>query len=372
MHKYIWQSETWPRFTWDDTQLVQPLSRCRLLQGKLLGRLASIDFKSSRESYAELLIEETLQTACIEGQILDRESVRSSVARRLGIGAAMTVPDRKTDALVELLMDATENYDTPLTAARLKGWQAGLFPTGYSGIRRIAVGQWRGPDPMQIVSGPVGRETVHYEAPPFDQVEEEMTRFLQWWAESLHTAEGILRAGVAHFWFVAIYPFEDGNGRIARAITDMALAQDEGVRRRFYSLSAQIMAEREKYYTILERTQKGDGDITRWLVWFLECFGGAIENSEKMLHNILVKSAFWNRHAQTPMSERQRKAVNRLLDAGKGGFEGGLTTRKYVSMTKVSRATAQREIRELVEKSVLVPNPGGGRSASYDLAWPEI
>ncbi len=372
MNTYIWQSKSWPELTWNNDQLLQPLSRCRLLQGKLLGRLASIDFKLSRESYAELLIEETIQTACIEGQILDRESVRSSVVRRLGIDAAMATPDRRTDGLVEVLMDATEHHDVQLTTERLKSWQAALFPTGYSGLHRVITGDWRGSDPMRIVSGPVGRESVHYEAPPFDRLDDEINGFLKWWTESRDTTEGILRAGIAHFRFVTIHPFEDGNGRISRAITDMAMAQDEKMRQRFYSLSAKIMAERKNYYMILEKTQKGDGDITEWLVWFLECFSGAIESAEKTVHNILIKSAFWNRHSRTLLNERQQKVINRLLDAGKGGFEGGLTTRKYVSMARVSRATAQREIRDLVEKRVLAPNPGGGRSTSYDLVWPKI
>lgn len=215
--KYIWQSETWPRLTWDSDQLLHRISRCRLLQGKLMGRLASADFETNRESYAELLNEEAVRTAGIEGQILDRESVRSSVARRLGIEDSVPVRDREADGLVEVLIDATERHDAPLTPERLKGWQAALFPTGYSGMRRIVVGDWRrGPDPMQVVSGPVGRETVHYEAPPFDRVEEEMMLFFKWWTETLRTTDGILRAGIAHLLFVTIHPFEDGNGHDCR------------------------------------------------------------------------------------------------------------------------------------------------------------
>jgi Fic family protein len=373
MNPYIWQSESWPHLTWDNDQLIEPLSRCRLLQGKLLGRLASIDREMGQEAYAELLVEEAVQTASIEGQMLDRNSVRSSVVRRLGLDAGgLPLPERHADGLVDVLIDATENHDTPLTPERLKAWQAAMFPTGYSGLHRIITGDWRGPDTMQIVSGPVGQEKIHYEAPPRDRIEKEMTEFIDWWQKSFKTCEGILRAGIAHFRFVTIHPFEDGNGRIARAITDMAMAQDESLRQRFYSLSAQIVAERDAYYAILEKTQKGNGDITRWLAWFLRCFSGAIRKSEQTLHKVFAKSAFWKIHVQTILNGRQQKVINKLLDAGKDGFEGGLTTRKYVSMAKTGRATAQREIRDLVEKKVLIANPGGGRSTNYDLIWPDI
>lgn len=373
MHRYIWQSETWPDLTWRDEELIAPLSRCRLRQGKLLGRLTAIDSHMEREAYAELLVEEAVQTASIEGQLLDRRSVHSSVARRLGLDSGGLPPvERHADGLVEVLMDATEKHDDPLTADRLKAWQAAIFPTGYSGLQRIVTGDWRGPDTMRIVSGPLGQEKIHYEASPRERVEKEMTSFMKWWGESRKSMDGILRAGVAHFRFVTIHPFEDGNGRIARAITDMAMAQDEGYRRRFYSLSAQIVAERNAYYEILEKTQKGTGDITAWLNWFLSCFSGAIGKSEQTLRNVFIKSAFWKEHAKTILNDRQQKVINKLLDAGEGGFEGGLTTRKYLAMTKVARATAQREIRDLVEKKVLQANPGGGRSTSYDLIWPAL
>ena len=373
MSLYIWQSESWPHLTWDNDQLIKPLSRCRLLQGKLLGRLASIDKEMGREAYTELLVEETVQTAYIEGQILDRGSVRSSVARRLGLDAGgLPPPERHADGLVEVLINATEKHDEPLTFERLNAWQAAMFPTGYSGLHRIITGDWRGPDAMQIVSGPIGREKIHYEALPHVRVEKEMTDFLNWWPKSQKSCEGILRAGIAHFRFVTIHPFEDGNGRITRAITDMAMAQDERLRQRFYSLSAQIVAERDAYYKILEKTQKGSGDITQWLAWFLSSFRGAIRKSEQTLQKVFAKSAFWKIHIQTILNDRQQKVINKLLDAGKGGFEGGLTTRKYVSMAKTGRATAQREIRDLVKKKVLLVNPGGGRSTSYDLIWPEI
>ena len=370
MH-YVWQHTNWAEFTWNSDALVQPLGRTRLCQGGLLSKVDALGLKFSSEARAEILIEETVKTAAIEGQTLKRDSVRSSVARRLGLPTAgLPAVDRATDGLVDVLMDATANYDTPLTTERLKAWQAALFPTGYSGLRKIRTGQWRGPEPMQVVSGPVGREKVHFEAPPAERVEKEIRDFLRWWEKGSKNIEGLLRAAIAHFRFVTIHPFEDGNGRIARALTDMALAQDEKLGPRFYSLSTRIMAERDEYYRVLERCQKGDGDITGWLVWFLECFERAIEHSETLISNVLTKARFWQRHGQTVLNGRQRKVINRLLDTGSGGFEGGLATRKYVSMAKVSRATAFREISDMVEKQVLKQNPGGGRSVSYDLIWP--
>jgi len=324
----------------------------------------------SQEAQAEILTEETIKTAAIEGQSLSRNSVRSSVARRLGLPiAGLPSAERHVDGLVEMILDATARYNEPLTAERLKGWQAALFPTGFSGLRRIRTGTWRGPVPMQVVSGPVGREKVHFEAPPADRIGEEITRFLSWWEASLDNTEGLLRAGIAHFRFITIHPFEDGNGRIARALTDMALAQDERLSKRFYSLSAQIMAERDQYYKILEQCQKGDDDITAWLLWFLGCLERSVKNSETLISKVLAKADFWQRHGQTPMNDRQRKVVNRLLDAGQGGFEGGLTTKKYVSIAKTSRATAYREISDLVGKRVLMQNEGKGRNVSYDLVW---
>ncbi len=373
MIRYIWQSESWPDFIWDSARLIEPLSQCRLLQGKLLGRLASINTEMKLEACAELLVEETVHTAFIEGEMLNRSSVRSSVFRRLGLDAGgLPLPERHVDGLVQILMDATEKHDVPLTPGRLKSWQAAMFPTGYSGLCRIIAGDWRGPGTMAVMSGPVGREKIHYEAPPHDRVEREMADFLDWWQKSLKTCDGILRAGTAHFRFVTIHPFEDGNGRIARAITDMAMAQDENLRQRFYSLSARITEERENYYSILEKTQKGNGDITGWLEWFLNCFSGAIRKSEQTLEKLFAKSAFWKIHAQTILNARQQKVISRLLDSGRHGFEGGLTTRKYAGMTKTAKATAQRDIRDLVEKKILAANTGGGRSASYDLVWPDI
>ena len=371
MPRYIWQHSDWPNFRWRDDRLLTLLADCRLNQGKLLSGTASLSGEHRTQARADILVEEAVQTAAIEGEVMERASVKSSVARRLDLPTAgLLTVNRHADGLVEVLLDGTTNHDRPLTATRIKGWQAALFPTGYSGLHRIRAGAWRGNDSMRVVSGPVGRETVHFEAPPGDRVAREMQSFLRWWSARRGEVEGLLRAGVAHLWFVTIHPFEDGNGRIARALTDMALSQDEGLPSRFYSLSAQIMAEREVYYGALERSQRGGCDVTDWLEWFLGCFGRAIERSRELLGLVLLKARFWQKHAQTSINDRQRKVVNRMLDAGPGMFQGGLTTRKYISMAKVSRATAYREISGLVRRRMLRPNPGKGRSVSYDLVWP--
>lgn len=365
---YLWQHPDWPRFKWDSHALLVPLGRARSLQGKLVHQVAALGFEAGRAAQAEILSEEAIKTAAIEGERLNPESVRSSVARHLGLSAAGLKPvERHVDGLVEVLLDATTHDRKPLSARRLKSWQAALFPTGFSGLHKIHVGRWRGADPMRVVSGPVGCERVHFEAPPSKKVDAEMKRFLAWWKQSFGKTEGLIRAGVAHLYFVTIHPFEDGNGRVARALTDMALAQDEGSPTRYYSLSQQVLVERESYYDELERAR--DIDITEWLSWFLACLGRAIEASQKLISKVLAKAEFWRRHAQVPMSDHQRKVMNRLLDAGPGGFEGGLTTRKYVALAKVSRATAYREIADLVAKKVLISNQGQGRNVSYDVIW---
>ena len=367
--RYVWEHENWPSFTWKSDVLLPLVSRARLGQGKLISQVSSLGFGFSREAEAEVLIEEAVKTSAIEGERLNRESVRSSVAKRLGLSHAGLPPaSRAVDGLVEVLLEATQHYDKPLTGTRLKRWQAALFPTGYSGLAKIRVGKWRGPHPMRVVSGPVGREKIHFEAPPSGRVHKEVKGFLSWWEKTKHKEDGLLRAGLAHFYFVTIHPFEDGNGRITRALTDMALAQDEKFPIRHYSLSSQIMEERDEYYKVLERSQKGRGDLTDWLKWFLECHIRAVDGATRLVGDVLVKARFWQEHDKTNINERQRKVVNRLLDAGKGKFEGGLTTRKYVSMTKISRATAFREISDLLAKGFLVQNPTkGGRSVSYDL-----
>jgi Fic family protein len=366
---YLWEREGWTDFQWDAQGLLTPLGDCRRRQGKLLALVASLRMPQAKEAQAEILVEEAVTTSAIEGERLSLSSVRSSVARKLGLATAGLPADRTSEGLVSVLLDAAGNFNAPLSASRLHAWHAALFPTGYSGLRRIRVGRWRGAEPMRIVSGPVGRERVHYEAPPSFEVPREMRRFISWWSRTRGTLDGVLRAAISHLRFVVIHPYEDGNGRIARALTDMAIAQDDGQPFRYYSLSSQIMKERDGYYQVLERCSKGTGDVTEWFLWFLGCFGRAIESSEKKLATVLGKARFWQRHAETPLSERQRKVINRLIDAGQGGFEGGLTTRKYVSIAGVSRATAFREIEKLLEAGILVRRPGGGRSISYDLRW---
>lgn len=370
--KYIWQCELWPKLTWDSDVLLSFLGQARLAQGYLLARVKRLGSKLGEEAQADLLTEEAVKTAAIEGERLNPQMVRSSVARHLGLRAAGSIPATiSVDGLVEVILDATRKYDKALSVNKLKGWHAALFPSGYSGLRKIKVGQWRGKEPMHIVSGPVGREKIHFEAPPGEAVKTEMKAFLHWWKYSLRTTDGILRAGLAHFYFVTIHPFEDGNGRIARALTDMALAQDEKLTTRYYSLSSQIMEERDKYYDILEKSSKTDStDLTKWLVWFLECFQRAIRRSNNIIGNVLAKADFWQEHAQTGFNEHQKKVINRMLDAGKGNFTGGLTTRKYVGITRTSRATAFREIADMLDKKVLRQLSGKGRSVHYDLVWP--
>jgi Fic family protein len=371
--RYIWNLKEWPNFKWQNSEIINILSHARLVQGKLLSKISSLGFDNNRKSRSEMLIEETINTAAIEGVRFDEEAVRSSVARRLGLPiAGLKPPDRNAEGLIDVILDATENYDKPLVLGRMKSWQAALFPTGYSGLTRIEVGKWRTRDPMQVVSGPIAREKVHYEAPPSTMVASEMKLFLNWWRTERKSLDGLLRAGIAHFYFVSIHPFEDGNGRIARALTDMALAQDENLRQRYYSLSTRIMAEREAYYEILEKSQRGSLDITKWLQWFLYCFMHAIEDSEVSIVKVMQKSLFWQKHAQVIFNKNQLKVINRLLDAGAGGFRGGLTTRKYVGMTKVSRATAYRDITDLVQKKVLKSSRAKGRSVSYELIFHSV
>jgi len=367
MIKYIWQHNAWPALTWDTDALLTPLGECRLLQGKLLSKVASLGFNLEHQAQAEILVEEAIKTSAIEGEQLDVQSVRSSVARKLGLPSAGLPFDRRVDDLVSVLIDATQNYDVPLSSERLWGWQAALFPTGYSGMHKIKVGGWRdSEEPMRVLSGPIGQEKVYYEAPPSGRLDQEMQNFLSWWNDSKGNVEGIIRAAIAHLWFVTIHPFDDGNGRIARALTDMALAQDDKQRVRYYTLSAEIMSEREDYYNILEKTQKGSCDVTGWLVWFLGCFARAIKHSDDMLNGVFSKAEFWRTHAHDKLTDRQKKVINRLLDAGRDGFEGGLTTQKFASMTHCSRVTAYRELDQLHVMGVL-KRVGQGRAVKYEL-----
>jgi len=347
MAHFIWESQAWPQFKWNSETLLTPLGLARQSQGRILGLIEFFNL----ERQADVLTEEAVTTAAIEGEQLNRDRVRSYVAKRLGLPAAgLPESQLQTDGLVEMLLDATRNYEQPMTAARLKSWQAALFPTGYSGLRKIATGNWRR-GPMEVVSGPVGKEVSHYQAPPPDRVSPMMKEFLGWFASSA-AEDGLIRAAVAHFWFVSIHPFDDGNGRIARALTDMALAQDEKTDCRMYSMSAQIGADRKDYYEILEKTQKGSGDITGWVAWFLSCLDRAIRRSEGEVRKAMEKARMWQEMAGYSLNERQKKVINKLFEAG-AGFEGGLTTRKYVGMTRTSRETAKRDIADLVRKGIL-------------------
>lgn len=370
--KYIWEYKNWFDFKYDNATLLKPLSQLRVLQGKLLGRVASLDIKLETEAQGAILVEEVVRTAEIEGQKLNRDAVCSSVAVRLGLPAGVGTHDRNVDGLVDVLLDAVRFHEKPLTLERLNGWQAALFPTGYSGLRKITTGKLRGHEPMQIVSGPLGREKIHFEALPKDRLNEEMRLFLKWWNSSLGSMDGILRAAAAHLRFLTIHPYEDGNGRLARALTDMALAQDEKLGVRFYSVSSEIMRKKEDYYKILENVQRCRVDSTEWFLWFIECVTAAIGYSRDIIASVFLRVDFWNQHMQIELNERQKRVINRILEAGPGNFIGGLTTRKYVSIAKVSRATAFREISDMLDKKVLCQLSGKGRSVHYDLVWPEV
>jgi Fic family protein len=363
---YIHQRTGWPGFRWDHERISARLVDVRHRQGRLIGRMEGLGFSLRAEAVLNSLTEEVVKSSEIEGETLDRNQVRSSIARRLGLDiGGLTPADRDVEGVVEMMVDATQGYDKPLTARRLFDWHAALFPTGRSGMSKIRVGAWRDDanGPMQVVSGAIGKERVHYEAPAAERVRDEMRKFVEWF-EREHSTDLVLKAGVAHLWFVTIHPFEDGNGRIARAIADMVLARSERSPQRFYSMSAQIRQERKEYYEILEATQKGDLDITRWLEWFLECLGRAFDRAETILATVLKKARFWEHFAEMEFSERQREIVNRLLN----GLEGKLTTSKWAKLAKCSQDTALRDIEDLIEKKVLVKDEAGGRSTSYSLA----
>jgi Fic family protein len=365
MIQYIHQLEGWPRFRWDEAALAVKLADVRHRQGRLIGRMEALGFNLRAEAVLATLTEDILKSSEIEGEILDREQVRSSIARRLGMEVGGLIPaDRSVEGVVEMMLDATQTYNSPLTEERLFAWHAALFPTGRSGMARIVVGAWRGDasGPMQVVSGAIGRERIHYEAPNAARVSAEMAAFLKWFEEK-NLIDPVMKAAIAHLWFVTIHPFEDGNGRIARAIADMALARSEGSPQRFYSMSGQIRAERKGYYDILESTQKDDLNITDWLAWFLACLERAIDGAEATLGKVLAKARFWEVVKQEPLNERQRAIINRLLD----GFEGKLTSSKWATITKSSQDTALRDINDLVERRVLIRDVGGGRSTSYSL-----
>jgi Fic family protein len=366
---YIHERKDWPEFTWNQTRLAPLLADMRHLQGRLLGRMEALGFQLREEATLQTLTQDVVKTSEIEGEKLDAQQVRSSLARRMGMDiGALPAIDRNVEGIVEIMLDATREHDAPLTQERLFSWHAALFPTGRSGLRRIVVGAWRTRDSgnMQVVSGPIGRETIHYEAPGHEVLEKEMARFIKWCNAAL-IIDPVLKSALAHFWFVTIHPFEDGNGRIARAIADMMLARSEKTSQRFYSLSSQIQHERKDYYLVLEDCQKGTLDITPWMEWYLNCLKRAIGASEKILAAVLVKAGFWKAHAGESFNERQRKIINRLLD----GFEGKLTSSKWAKLTKCSQDTALRDISDLLDRKILRKDEAGGRSTSYTLIMPQ-
>lgn len=373
MSRWIWQQPEWPLFRYDANRLSAALGHCHQLTGQLYRQLQHYGLDLGLTAQLETLIEEASQTSAIEGENCDRQRLRSSLARRLGLPHGGLPAETPTESgLADLLLDATGNPTAPLTAERLFGWHAALFPTGYAGLQRIAVGSWRTPqgDPMQVVSGAVGHEKVHYVAPPAAAVATEMDRLFLWWEATRPGnptgGDYILRSAIAHYWLVAIHPFEDGNGRLARALADLALAQGEGVQKRCYSLSAAIMHRRANYYAVLDRTSRGHGDLDDWLGWYLQIHAQAVERSLQLIDQLAWGVRFWRSLTEVELNPRQRKVLGKLIERGPDGFEGGLTRRKYVAMTGAGEATAARDLAALVEAGVLVAQ-GRGRGVVYRL-----
>lgn len=365
MKAYIYQSDNWPDFTWRLDELINLLGEVRNLQGRLSGRMESLGFDLRNEATLETLTLDVLKSTEIEGEYLNPDQVRSSIARRLGLEIAGSIEsDRNVDGIVEMMLDATQNCFKPLSAERLFNWHASLFPTGRSGMYKITVANWRNDStgPMQVVSGAMGKEKVHYQAPDSLLLESEMSRFLDWF-NNITELDLVLKASIAHLWFVTVHPFEDGNGRIARALADMLLAQSDKSPQRFYSMSAQIRIERKQYYEILEKTQSGNLDITDWIKWFLSCLVNALKSTDTILNRVLFKADFWTRHAKTVTNERQKKLLNKILD----GFEGKLTSSKWAKIARCSKDTAIRDINDLIKKNILKKEDAGGRSTSYEL-----
>lgn len=368
MKAFIHQQEQWPNFFWDDAAIIQSLGNVRVAQGRILGKMDAIGFELQNLAMLDTLTLDVIKSTEIEGEYLNPEQVRSSIARRLGIEIAGAVEsDRNVDGMVEMMLDATQNCFQSLTPERLFDWHAALFPTGRSGMYKITVADWRTDTtgPMQVVSGALGREKVHFQAPDSALIPLEINRFLVWF-NTIQPLDLVLKAAIAHLWFVTIHPFEDGNGRITRALTDMLLARSDNNPQRFYSMSAQIRLERKGYYEILEKTQKGDLDITDWLLWFLNCLFNALQATEIILASILKKATFWQYHAFTPLNDRQKLIINKLFD----NFEGKLTSSKWAKITKCSQDTALRDIVDLMEKGILVKENAGGRSTNYELKTP--
>jgi Fic family protein len=362
---YIWELNGWPCFTWDAAALAPLLAGVHRGQGRLTGRMEGLGFALRDDAKLRVFTEDVVRSSEIEGQTLNAEAVRSSIARKLGIDIGGLKPtDRDIEGIVDVILDATTRFAEPLTVERLQGWHTSLFPAGRSGLSRIETGEWRTAEsgPMQVVSGTLGREVVHFEAPPSTIIDDEIGRFLEWY-EREDELFPVIDAGLAHLWFVTIHPFEDGNGRIGRAILDMALARSENSSQRFYSLSRQIEDERREYYRILEQTQQGSLDVTAYLIWYLGCLVRALDGAHELLADVLRKARFWERFASESLNRRQVQVINRLLD----GFEGKLTSSKWARMTRTSQDTAFRDIVNLIERGILVKNPGGGRSTSYSL-----
>jgi Fic family protein len=363
--KYIYQNENWPSFTWDATTLQSLLGEVRNRQGKLMGKMEAMGFALQEHALLDTLTIDILKSSEIEGEILNTDQVRSSIARRLGMDIAGLIPsDRNVDGVVEMMLDATQDFVKPILKERLYGWHNCLFPTGRSGMYKINIGQWRIDDngAMQVVSGGFGKEKVHFQAPDALLLEKEMSAFLDWF-NTEKILDPVLKAGIAHLWFITLHPFDDGNGRIARALTDMQLCKADGSSKRFYSMSAQILLQRNQYYTILEQTQKGSLDITNWLLWFFENLLAALNATNTTLEQVLSKAAFWEKQTNIPLNERQKTILNKMLD----GFEGKLTTTKWANITKCSPDTALRDIQDLISKEILTKEDKGGRSTSYTL-----
>jgi Fic family protein len=362
---YIHNRTNWTNFTWNHKKVLLKLSETRNLQGKLLGRMESLGFDLQNEAILNTLTLEIVKSSEIEGEILEKEQVRSSIARRLGIDIAGSVEsERHIDGIVEMMLDTTQRYELPLTKERLFGWHSALFPTGWSNMIKLVVANWRkdSKGTMQVVSGPLGREKVHFEAPAAERIDAEMDELIDW-IENEKGVDPVLKAAISHLWFVTIHPFEDGNGRITRAITEMILARSDKSVKRFYSMSAQIRTDRKQYYEVLEKTQKGDSDITEWVLWFLDCLQGAIKATYEVLQRVLEKAEFWKIHSTTILNERQQKMINHLLD----GFTGKLTTTKWGKICKCSQDTALRDIQDLIKKDILQKQASGGRSTNYEL-----
>lgn len=360
MARYIYQNKDWTYFTWNNKAISAIFGKVRHNQGKINGHMNAIGFSAKEEAILSNLTLDVVKSSEIEGELLNYDQVRSSIARRLGINTAGLIPSsRHVEGVVEMMLDATQNYHKPITHKRLFGWHAALFPTGFSGSHKIESGKYRTGE-MQVVSGAMGREKIHYEAPEPEVVKTEMDKFIAWF-NSDEKIDAVLKAAIAHFWFIIIHPFDDGNGRIARALTDLLLARSDGSGERFYSMSNQILAERKRYYEILQKVQHSTGDITEWLDWFLNCLNNALQETENMTQKILRKAEFWRLHEHTPVNERQRLMLNKLLD----GFDGKLQSSKWAKITKSSTDTALRDIKDLVEKGILQTENPGGRSTNY-------